>query len=168
MLPRLTLAAGFTHFSRPNSSYNEDGLNVSMEKHLRMIGILNAVLGAFGVLVSLAALIAAGGPRGVLLINARIGGSTSTLEGYVTLAIIIYLFLMAAPMIATGYGLLKYQEWARNLGMILSIVLLIHIPLGTIVGLYSLWVLTSYEVEPLFKSPPVRRPVPGQKPHIWD
>jgi hypothetical protein len=125
-----------------------------METHLKAIGILNAALGAFGLLVSIVALIAFRGPRGILLINAREGGSTSTTEGTIIMAALIYMILLAAPLISVGIGLLRYQEWARNLGMISSIFSLIYIPAGTIIGIYSLWVLTSHEVEPIFKNPP--------------
>ncbi|HUQ93912.1 MAG TPA: hypothetical protein VM120_19695 [Bryobacteraceae bacterium] len=119
-----------------------------------MIGVLNAALGAFGIFAGIVVLILFGGPRGVLLMNARAGGSTTTTEGFVTMWVLFYMFLMAPPLIAAGYGLMKYQEWGRNLGMIVSIFSLILIPLGTIVGIYSLWVLTSHEVEPLFKGAP--------------
>lgn len=125
-----------------------------MEAHLRRIGYLNIALGAFGVFVCLVVLILFKGPTGILLINARVGGSATTTEGFVTACIMIYLLLMAGPLILVGKGLLQCQEWARNLGMILSIFGLINIPLGTVVGIYSLWVLTSYEIEPLFTAPP--------------
>ena len=125
-----------------------------MEAHLRRIGILNIALGVFGLVVCIVILILFGGPSGVLLINARVGGSTTTTEGFVTACIMIYFVIMAAPLILVGKGLLRCQEWARNLGMILSIFGLINIPFGTIVSIYSLWVLTSYEVEPLFTAPP--------------
>lgn len=125
-----------------------------MEMHLRTIGYLNVGLGALGVLACVVILILFGGPSGVLLINARTGSNVTTTEGFVTACVMVYLFLMAGPLIAVGMGLLQFQEWARNMGMILSIFSLIHIPIGTIVGVYSLWVLTSFEVEPLFQSPP--------------
>lgn len=134
--------------------YNEVEFLEHMDRHLRMIGILNAALGILGILACILLLIIFRGPGGILLINARMGGSTTTLEGFVTMCVMIYLLLMAGPLIAVGYGLMNYQEWARDLGMILSIFTLIHFPLGTIVAIYSLWVLTSFEVEPLFKTPP--------------
>ena len=125
-----------------------------MENHLKIAGLLNMALGILGVVGSILTMIIFGGPRGVLLINARQGGSTTTTEGFLTMCLIVYLMLLAGPLIMVGMGLIRYQEWARNLGMILSIFSLVLIPVGTIVGIHSLWVLTSYEVEPLFKNPP--------------
>jgi len=126
----------------------------SMEAHLRRTGILNIALGVLGLFVCVVILILFKGPSGVLLINARVGGSATTTEGFVTVCMMAYLLLMAGPQIMVGRGLLRCQEWARNLGMIVSIFGLINIPVGTAIGIYSLWVLTSYEVEPLFTAPP--------------
>ena len=133
------------------------GFAQSMEAHLRRVGLLNIALGIFGLFICAVIFVLFGGPNGILLINARVGGSTTTTEGFVTACIMIYFLFMAAPLILVGKGLLQCQEWARNLGMILSIVNLINIPFGTIVAVYSLWVLTSYEIEPLFTAPPRNR-----------
>lgn len=122
-----------------------------MEKHVRTLGYLNAGLGVLCLFVCLIALILFDGPSGVLLINAREGSSITTTEGFVTACILTYLFLMSAPLIAIGMGLLKLQGWARNMGIIASIFEIAIIPIGTAVAVYNLWVLNSFEVEPLFK-----------------
>lgn len=125
-----------------------------MELHLRIAGYLNAALGIVGIIACLVTLIIFKGLSGVLLINAREGGSTTTTEGFVVSMIMIFLVLIAAPLIAVGYGLLNYQPWARDAGTILSIFSLAHFPFGTLVAVYTLWVLTSFEIEPLFKARP--------------
>ncbi len=43
--------------------------------------------------------------------------------------------------VLTGYALLTRQPWGRVLGIIFGILALIHIPLGTALGVYTLWVL---------------------------
>ena len=43
--------------------------------------------------------------------------------------------------IAAGWGLLERQSWARVLALVLGFVSLIHVPLGTAIGVYTLWVL---------------------------
>jgi hypothetical protein len=52
----------------------------------------------------------------------------------------------------TGYGLLNYRPWARVIGIILSAISLINIPIGTVVGAYGLWVLLNKETERLFNT----------------
>jgi len=48
--------------------------------------------------------------------------------------------------------LLRVQGWARSMGMVVCSLAIISIPLGSILGAYGLWVLTSLEVEPLFEN----------------
>jgi ABC-type glycerol-3-phosphate transport system permease component len=43
--------------------------------------------------------------------------------------------------ILTGYALLTRQPWGRILAIVFAIFALIHFPLGTALGIYTLWVL---------------------------
>jgi hypothetical protein len=54
--------------------------------------------------------------------------------------------LMAAlglPGVLAGYGLLTRKSWARILALIVGILGLVNVPVGTAIGLYTLWVLTK-------------------------
>ena len=42
---------------------------------------------------------------------------------------------------AVGYGLLTRQPWGRVLAMVAAILALVKFPLGTALGIYTLWVL---------------------------
>jgi hypothetical protein len=53
----------------------------------------------------------------------------------------ICLLAFSVLSIITGAGLLSAQSWARMLAIVLGIVRLINIPLGTALGIYTLWVL---------------------------
>lgn len=59
------------------------------------------------------------------------------------------LFLQAALAIITAWGLLERQSWGRVVGIIAGILALLRFPLGTALGIYTLWVLlpASSEVE---------------------
>jgi zinc-ribbon domain len=46
-----------------------------------------------------------------------------------------------------GWGLLNYRPWARTLTLVLGVISLIHIPFGTALGIYTLWVLLPAESE---------------------
>lgn len=54
-----------------------------------------------------------------------------------------FLLLFGIPVALAGWGLLRKQYWARVLAMVLAILGLFLFPIGTIVGAYVLWVLTS-------------------------
>jgi hypothetical protein len=49
--------------------------------------------------------------------------------------------------ILAGWGLLDRQPWARTLAIVLGCIALIHIPFGTALGIYTLWVLLPAESE---------------------
>ena len=54
--------------------------------------------------------------------------------------------LSAAGFLA-GWGLLNREAWGRVLALVLGFVALIHVPLGTALGIYTLWVLLPAESE---------------------
>ena len=51
------------------------------------------------------------------------------------------LMLKGIAGIIAGIGLMDRRSWARVLAIILGFVSLIHIPFGTALGIYTLWVL---------------------------
>ena len=60
----------------------------------------------------------------------------------------ILLFAKAALGLLAGWGLLRREKWARILALVLAFVsLFTNIPLGTALGVYTLWVLLPSESE---------------------
>lgn len=49
--------------------------------------------------------------------------------------------------VIAGWGLLTYQHWARVLALVVAFISLIHFPLGTALGIYTIWVLFPREAE---------------------
>ena len=70
------------------------------------------------------------------------------LVGNIVVALII---LFSVPGIIAGVGLFKRKEWARILTLVLSALHLLSFPLGTAVGVYSLWALVQIENVEAFK-----------------
>lgn len=62
---------------------------------------------------------------------------------------VIGMFLLASAVagLLAGWGLLNYRPWARILALILGVISLIHFPIGTALGIYTLWVLLPAESE---------------------
>ncbi|UCH94106.1 MAG: PspC domain-containing protein [Candidatus Aminicenantes bacterium] len=117
-----------------------------MEEHVRILGILYIALSALGILAAIivfVVLVGSGiitGDDEVIFITRIVGISVSGL-----------LLLLSLPGIFAGLGLLKYESWARILAMVLGILNLVNIPFGTILGIYTIWVLTNKEVQELFR-----------------
>jgi hypothetical protein len=51
----------------------------------------------------------------------------------------------AALGIIVGWGLLECHPWARIMAIVLGILALLKIPIGTALGVYTLWVLAPAE-----------------------
>ena len=49
--------------------------------------------------------------------------------------------------ILVGWGLLTRQPWARVVAIVFGCIALVHIPFGTALGVYTLWVLLPAESE---------------------
>jgi hypothetical protein len=49
--------------------------------------------------------------------------------------------VIAAAQLIAAWGLLERRPWGRILALIVGILALIHIPFGTALGIYTLWVL---------------------------
>jgi peptidoglycan/LPS O-acetylase OafA/YrhL len=113
-----------------------------LESHVKILGLVNILVGAFGALVSLIFFGVFGG--------ASAGTDEFPLRGFVIVGLMVVMLVLAIPMIATGIGLLRFRPWARSAGTILAVFSLMHFPAGTIAGLYSFWVLLSPETDPLF------------------
>jgi len=68
----------------------------------------------------------------------------------VGIAIAAILVILSIPGIIGGIWLLKRKEWARILVLVVGFVDLLHIPLGTLLGIYTIWVLFNDETVRLF------------------
>lgn len=119
-----------------------------LERHLRTLGILWIVVGALflipsAVLLTLGTVahIAIPGTEGVARV---LGPSLLTLIGTV-------LLLLPAGQICVGWGLMQRQSWARIAAVILGILSLFHPPVGTALGIYTLWVLLANNAGPEYE-----------------
>ncbi len=134
-----------------------------METHVKVVGVIHAVLGGLGVLAALTVMLVFGGVAG--LIGAS--GDPDAVQalpiiGIAGTAIVMLCFLLSLPAVVVGIGLIQHKPWARIGGIVLSIFeMIIFFPIGTVLGIYSLWVLFSRDGERLFvNSPAAPPPVP--------
>jgi Ni,Fe-hydrogenase I cytochrome b subunit len=118
-----------------------------MEKHINVVAALHIGFSILGIFV--------GGLIFVLL--NFIGNITNDTDAETVLSIIasvaiIFLFVISLPGIVAGIGLFKRKEWARILTLILSAINLVNFPLGTAMGVYSIWALVQPEIIEHFKN----------------
>jgi hypothetical protein len=122
-----------------------------MEKHVTIVGVLHIGLGAFAVLGALTAL--------VLIVGAGLIGGLASKEpivlgitAIVGTLIALWAAALSLPGIVGGIGVLRLKPWARYLVLVLSVFALFNIPIGTAVGVYSIWILAQDETAELFAS----------------
>jgi hypothetical protein len=127
-----------------------------MVTHVKVLGVLHIVIGACGVFLALFLMMLFGSASGL------VGASASPDEAAIAIPIIgltgvglvSFTLLTSIPGLVAGWGLLKFRPWARILGIVVSILGLLMIPIGTIVGVYGLWVLLNKDTERLFGDVP--------------
>jgi hypothetical protein len=123
-----------------------------MDTHVKVLAVLNIALSAFGLMAAVFLMLALGVAGTIVGANADPHDAAIALPiiGLTGTALVTFLLIVALPGIAAGIGLLKYKPWARILAIVLSVINLIHIPFGTVVGIYGLWVLFNKETEAMF------------------
>jgi len=57
----------------------------------------------------------------------------------------------AAVGVITGWGLLQREDWARIVALVMGFVALLSVPVGTALGIYTLWVLLPSQSEEEYK-----------------
>jgi len=123
-----------------------------MDTHVKVLGVMYIVLSAFGVLLALFLILTFGGAAGIVGASADGGDAAIALPiiGIVGMAVVGFALALSLPGLFAGWGLLTLKPWARILGLVLSILHLLNIPFGTVLGIYGLWVLLNKDTERLF------------------
>jgi len=117
-----------------------------MEKHVTLVAVLNIGFGILGILIAIFIFI------GMILGNMLIDDyDVRKILPIIGTVAVLFLLLTSIPEIIGGIGLLKRRPWARILILVVACMDLLWIPIGTIIGIYELWVLLQDETSQLFK-----------------
>jgi len=122
-----------------------------METHVKVLGALQIAMGAFGLVGALALVLIFGvASRAVGLSGDPDAAFALPIIGITGVALVSFLVALSLPNVVVGIGLIQRRPWARIGGIVLSILGMMMIPFGTILGVYGVWVLFSKETERLF------------------
>jgi hypothetical protein len=112
-----------------------------MERHITVVAVLHIAYNIVGILIGLFLFTFLTG------IGIFTGDDVALTVLMLVATFLAGLFLIGSvPGIIGGIFLLQRREWARILVIIVSFFDLLHVPLGTLLGAYSLWVLLNSEV----------------------
>ena len=116
-----------------------------MEKHLTVVAALQV---GFSVLGILAAIIVYTVLHSVM--HFADDPETVNVLRIVARWVSLFLLVISIPGLVGGIGLFMKKNWARILVLIISVLDLLNIPLGTIIAVYSIWVLVQEDTVKLF------------------
>ena len=135
-----------------------------MEKHITLVGVLNIVYRAWAAIGGFFVLALGLGfepfmrwlrEEGLIGYHEfhEIPDIVFDIVPFVLIGISTLILLVSLAGIIGGIGVLQRREWGRITVLIVSFFNLLRIPLGTLLGGYSLWALMNDETIRLFNSP---------------
>ena len=118
-----------------------------MQKHIQLLGVIYIAYHAIGLLFAwliwgvLSSIgLMSGDPQAAAIM---------TLIGTVVAGLLL---ILSVPGVVGGVGILKGWWWSRYLVLVLGLFNLLHVPLGTILGVYTFWVLMQDESVAFFEA----------------
>jgi len=120
-----------------------------MKDHIKVIGILWIIIGAFYLCLATFALLVFFGVAQIPNVE-DVNPNTLRLIGIIASSVLGFL---ALPQIIGGWGLIRHKEWARILILVVSFLSLFHVPFGTALAVYSMIILFNPETVRLFQQP---------------
>lgn len=116
-----------------------------MDKHIPIVGWLHIahgailmIVGVFVFLLLTGAGLASGDRPAILAV------------GVLSIFMLSLFVLFGLPHVIGGIALLNHKSWARTLVIVMSFFALAGFPIGTAIGIYSLWVLFNDDIKKAF------------------
>ena len=119
-----------------------------VNRHIRLLGVLWLALG--GLRIVAAAVVYTLGR--FVLMNVPIPFVPERFLGGLMTFAASFLLLKAILALLVGWGLLEYQPWARMFALVMGFFALLLPPVGTALGVYTLWVLLPEQSEREFRA----------------
>lgn len=132
-----------------NKTIEESKISVAenrMKKHVNIAAILQIVFGSLNVIGALAIAFAFG------FVDHFVDDPTAIkVLGIIGTPLVVLFLVFGGAMIAGGIGLFSCKPWARILTLVMAAIGLLNVPVGTLKGVYIIWVLVQTETITLFE-----------------
>jgi hypothetical protein len=123
-----------------------------VQQHVQTVGILWCVYGAYRAATGIFATLFLMGITSHRFFGAWGPGAhfmfmrhAPWMMGGVASVVAVFTFISAALAFTVGFSLMGRKPWGRTLAIVMAILSLIKIPVGTALGIYTLWVLVPAE-----------------------
>ena len=119
-----------------------------MRKHVTVVGAIHIGFGILGLIGSLAVFFA------LTFAKQFVEGEEvpSMVLSILAVSLPLLIGFMSTIGLVGGIGLLAFKNWARYLVIVVAALGCLNIPIGTLKGVYSLWVLLQDETIALFQN----------------
>jgi O-antigen/teichoic acid export membrane protein len=120
---------------------------LKMKKHVAVVGAIHIGFGILGLIGAVAVFFALNFAKGFVE-NEEV---PSMVLKILSLSLPLLIGFMSTLGLTGGIGLLSFQSWARYLVIVVAALGCLNIPIGTLKGVYSLWVLLQDDTVKLFE-----------------
>jgi len=118
-----------------------------MKKHVTVVGAIHIGFGLLGLIGAVAVFFALNFARGFVE-----GEEVPNMVlKFLSLSLPLLIGFMSTLGLVGGIGLLSLLPWARYLVIVVAALGCLNIPIGTLKGVYSLWVLLQDDTVKLFE-----------------
>jgi mannitol-specific phosphotransferase system IIBC component len=118
-----------------------------MKKHVTVVGAIHIGFGILGLIGALAVFFALHFAKGFVS-NEEI---PTIVLSFLAASLPLLIGFMSTLGLVGGIGLLGFKAWARYLIIVVAALGCLNIPIGTLKGVYSLWVLLQDDTVALFE-----------------
>jgi hypothetical protein len=118
-----------------------------MKKHVTVVGAIQIGFSILGLIAALVVFFALNFAKGM------VGDSDVPVRviGFLSLSLPLLIGSLSTLGLVGGIGLFSYKNWARIIVIVVAAMGLISIPIGTLKGVYFIWVLMQDDTIKLFK-----------------
>ena len=118
-----------------------------MKKHVTIVGAIHIGFGILGLIIAVVLFFALNFAKGFVPEEEV---PTMVLK-FLALSLPLLVGFMSTLGLVGGIGLLSHMVWARYLVIVVAALGCLNIPIGTLKGVYSLWVLLQDDTIKLFE-----------------
>ena len=118
-----------------------------MKKHVTVVGAIHIGFGILGLIGAVVVFFALNFAKG-FVDNQEI---PTMILGFLSISLPLLIGVMSTLGLVGGIGLLSYLSWARYIIIVVAALGCLNIPIGTLKGVYSLWVLLQDDTVKLFE-----------------
>jgi len=119
-----------------------------MKKHVTVVGAIQIGFSMIGLIAAFVVFFALNFAKGM------VGDSDIPVRviGFLSLSLPLLIGSLSTLGLVGGIGLFSYKNWARIIVIVVAGMGLLSIPIGTLKGVYFIWVLMQDDTIKLFKT----------------